>query len=67
MANSNISNTLNARRAISIVLLVPFSILSVYAIYKVGYAGIFDYQRHSLVGVVFWGMTLIAVNTARLT
>ena len=37
-------------RAIAIILLIPFSILSAYAIYQVGYLGIFDYQRHSPAG-----------------
>jgi len=37
-------------RVIAIVLLIPFSILSAYAVYQVGYIGIFDYQRHSPAG-----------------
>jgi len=50
MTNINTSNILKVRKAIAIVLLVPFSILSAYAVYKVGYIGIFDYHRHSTAG-----------------
>lgn len=35
------------RRILAIILLIPFSILSVYAVAKVGYFGIFEYQLHS--------------------
>ncbi|MEM7276964.1 MAG: hypothetical protein AAF385_02470 [Pseudomonadota bacterium] len=38
------------KRTLAIILLVPFSILSVYAVHKVGYIGIFDYHRHSPAG-----------------
>jgi hypothetical protein len=38
------------RRTLAIILLVPFSILSLYAVYEVGYVGIFDYHRHSPAG-----------------
>lgn len=32
------------------ILLVPFGLLTVYAVAQVGYVGIFDYQRHSPAG-----------------
>ena len=38
------------KRTLAIILLVPFSILSVYAVLEVGYVGIFDYHRHSPAG-----------------
>ena len=50
MTNMNTSNILKVRKTIAIILLVPFSILTAYAVYKVGYIGVFDYQRHSPAG-----------------
>lgn len=38
------------RKTLAIVLLIPFSILSAYTIFEVGYLGIFDYHRHSPAG-----------------
>jgi hypothetical protein len=38
------------RKTLALIILIPFSILSVYAVYKVGYIGIFDYHRHSPAG-----------------
>jgi len=38
------------KKLFAIVLLIPFSLLTVYAVYKVGYIGVFDYQRHSPAG-----------------
>ena len=38
------------KKLFAIVLLIPFSLLTVYAVYKVGYIGVFDYQRHSQAG-----------------
>ena len=37
-------------RILTIVLLIPFSILTLYAVMDVGYIGIFDYHRHSSAG-----------------
>lgn len=37
-------------RLFSIMLLVPFSLLTLYAITQVGYLGILDYHRHSPAG-----------------
>ena len=39
-----------SRRILAIALLVPFALLSVYAVAQVGYIGIFDYHRHSPAG-----------------
>lgn len=39
-----------SRKMLAIVLLIPFTALSIYAVYKVGYIGIFDYQMHSPAG-----------------
>lgn len=38
------------RRMLALIILVPFSLLSLYAVYKVGYIGIFDYHRYSPAG-----------------
>jgi len=37
-------------RLIAMVLIIPFTVLTVYAIYDVGLIGIFDYMRHSSAG-----------------
>jgi drug/metabolite transporter (DMT)-like permease len=39
-----------SRRTLALVLLVPFGLLTVYAVMQVGYVGIFDYPRHSPAG-----------------
>lgn len=39
-----------SRKTLSIILLVPFLALTVYALMTVGYIGIFDYHRHSPAG-----------------
>ena len=38
------------RQHLAIFLLIPFTILTIYAIDQVGYIGIFDYQRYSPAG-----------------
>ncbi len=38
------------RKTLAIVLLVPFTALTAYAVWQVGYIGIFDYHRHSPAG-----------------
>lgn len=38
------------RRILAILILIPFSALSAFAVFKVGYLGIFDYHRHSPAG-----------------
>jgi RsiW-degrading membrane proteinase PrsW (M82 family) len=37
-------------RTLAIVLLIPFTALTLYAVLEVGYIGIFDYHRHSPAG-----------------
>jgi len=37
-------------RTFAIVLLIPFTALTLYAVLEVGYIGIFDYHRHSPAG-----------------
>lgn len=41
---------MNNPRNLAVVLLIPFSLLSVYAVSEVGYWGIIDYHRHSPAG-----------------
>ncbi len=38
------------RRTLALITLVPFTLLTLYALQQVGYVGIFDYQRHSPAG-----------------
>lgn len=38
------------RRALAILLLIPFTALTVYAVMKVGYVGLFEYHLHSPAG-----------------
>ena len=38
------------QRMLAIIILIPFSALSLYALAKVGYVGIIDYHRHSPAG-----------------
>ncbi len=38
------------RKLFAIIVLIPFSLLTVYAVMEVGYLGIFDYHRHSPAG-----------------
>jgi hypothetical protein len=38
------------KRTLAIILLIPFSVLTFYALSQVGYVGIFDYHRHSSAG-----------------
>ena len=37
-------------RILAILLLVPFTLLTLYAVFDVGYLGIFDYHRYSSAG-----------------
>lgn len=37
-------------RNLAIILLIPFTVLTLYALTDVGYIGIFDYHRHSSAG-----------------
>ena len=38
------------KRTLAIILLIPFSVLTVYALSQVGYVGLIDYHRHSPAG-----------------
>ena len=38
------------RKILAIIMLIPFGALTLYVLAKVGYIGIFDYQRHSPAG-----------------
>jgi RsiW-degrading membrane proteinase PrsW (M82 family) len=38
------------RKLLAIALLIPFTLLTVYAVAEVGYIGLFDYHRHSPAG-----------------
>ncbi|MEN7342168.1 MAG: DUF2834 domain-containing protein [Pseudomonadota bacterium] len=38
------------RQRISVLILLPFTALTLYAVASVGYIGIFDYHRHSPAG-----------------
>lgn len=38
-------------RLLAILILIPFTVLSAYALWDVGYIGIWDYQRHSSAGL----------------
>lgn len=42
---------MNHRRVLAVALLVPFSLISLYAVYRVGYAGILAY---ALAGPAGW-------------
>ena len=48
-------------RILSIFLLVPFAILTAYALVDVGYIGIFDYHRHSSAGWQVFSDLVIAL------
>ena len=39
-----------SKRTLAIIILIPFTVLTAYAVQKVGYIGIFDYHRHSPAG-----------------
>ncbi|TDF35675.1 hypothetical protein EYS14_19925 [Alteromonadaceae bacterium M269] len=41
---------MNIPKPLALIILVPFLLLSLYAVYQVGYWGIFDYHRHSPAG-----------------
>ena len=38
------------RRTLAIAILIPFTLLTLYAVSQVGYIGIFEYQLHSPAG-----------------
>lgn len=41
---------MTSRKILAIALLIPFALLTAYAVARVGYIGIFDYHRHSPAG-----------------
>lgn len=49
------------RKILAITLLIPFSLLSIYAVLDVGYIGILDYHRHSSAGWQVFADLVIAV------
>jgi drug/metabolite transporter (DMT)-like permease len=50
-----------SKRTLAIIILIPFSALSLYAVAKVGYIGIFDYHRHSPAGWQVFADLVIAL------
>jgi len=38
------------QKNLALLILIPFTALSLYAVYQVGYIGIFEYHRHSPAG-----------------
>ena len=41
---------MDKHRTLAILILIPFTLLTGYAVMQVGYIGIFDYHRHSPAG-----------------
>ncbi len=52
---------MHTRKLFAIVALIPFSILTAYAVMEVGYIGIFDYHRHSPAGWQVFSDLVIAL------
>jgi drug/metabolite transporter (DMT)-like permease len=49
------------KQTLAWILLVPFSLLTLYALLQVGYVGIFDYHRHSPAGWQVFADLVIAL------
>ncbi len=49
------------KRTLALILLVPFTLLTLYALQQVGYVGIFDYHRHSPAGWQVFADLVIAL------
>ncbi len=49
------------KRTLALILLVPFALLTLYAVQQVGYVGIFDYHRHSPAGWQVFADLVIAL------
>lgn len=49
-------------RTLATLLLVPFSVLTIYTVSQVGYVGIFDYHRHSPAGWQVFADLVIALT-----
>jgi hypothetical protein len=41
---------MDSKRTLALIILIPFTALTIYAVAEVGYVGIFDYQRHGPAG-----------------
>jgi len=52
---------MTGKRTLALILLVPFPLLTVYAVVQVGYLGIFDYHRHSPAGWQVFADLVIAL------
>ena len=52
---------MKSARTLAIVLLIPFTALTAYAVMQVGYIGIFDYHRHSPAGWQVFADLVIAL------
>lgn len=52
---------MTTRQTFSLCLLIPFLALTAYALYSVGYIGIFDYHRHSPAGWQVFADLVIAL------
>ncbi len=50
-----------SKRTLAVILLVPFTLLTLYALSQVGYVGIFDYHRHSPAGWQVFADLVIAL------
>jgi drug/metabolite transporter (DMT)-like permease len=49
------------QRTLALILLVPFTVLTLYALAQVGYLGIFEYHRHSPAGWQVFADLVIAL------
>jgi RsiW-degrading membrane proteinase PrsW (M82 family) len=52
---------MKSARTLAIILLIPFTALTAYAVMQVGYIGIFDYHRHSPAGWQVFADLVIAL------
>ena len=52
---------MKSARTLAIILLIPFTVLTAYAVMQVGYIGIFDYHRHSPAGWQVFADLVIAL------
>jgi drug/metabolite transporter (DMT)-like permease len=52
---------MKSARTLGIILLIPFTALTAYAVMQVGYIGIFDYHRHSPAGWQVFADLVIAL------
>ena len=52
---------MKSARTLAIILLIPFTVLTAYAVMQVGYIGIFDYHRQSPAGWQVFADLVIAL------